>query len=216
MVKYGQLKNRIRRLLDDDLAEPGYGEELVREGLSSAFDAILPWLPKTASTDFTGDAVATAFALPADFYDVEAVVADDGIVLQRATLHVGAYFGASISAPNNDWLLQPNGYITFAKALTESQVYKLYYLASWKKFDETATDEDVMEPPDIALTGIALYAAAYILVPSATSITSVRQFGTKVDSGNPEHNPVQKAVSYLLSMFTQEMNRHPRHAKAPQ
>jgi hypothetical protein len=94
------------------------------------------------------------------------------------------------------------------------ETYTLYYLAHWSKPKDKSSNNDNLEPPEYTHHGILLYSTAYMLFPAAISASEVRQFNTKVDSGNPEHNPMQVSATYLLKLFSDEMNRHPRHQKA--
>jgi len=154
-----------------------------------------------------------SYALPDDLYQIEACVDDDtGKILPSAQLIPGRTHGENISG-DNDWLEFPNGYITFSKDISVGETYTLYYLAHW---DKPATNglNDTIEPPEYTHLGLLLYSSAYMLFPNAISASEVRQFNTKVDSGNPEHNPMQESATYLLKLFNDEMNRHPRHQKA--
>lgn len=212
MTTLGELRLQILRLLGNPDGE-GYSDDLLFDAIGMAFDAILPWTPKTSKVGFTGDGTKTSFALPVDLYEVEAVITDLGEVLPKAYLQTGQKIGTySINA--NDWLLYPNGYITFSRAISSEVVFTLYYLAHWTK-PTTGTDlTTIIEIPERSLIGICLYSAAYAIFPEAIGASEVRQFGTRVDSGNPEHNPMQRTALYLLDLFHREMSRHPKHQKA--
>jgi hypothetical protein len=184
------------------------------DAINAALDAILPWVPKTAKTTFTGDGTSVVFALPGDLYEIEAVVVNSsGEVLPRSILSPGQKLGL-LSLNTNQWLEYPNGSITLAKPLNTNEVYDLYYLAHWAKVTATSLDATVMEPPAVTMIGLTIFAAAYALLPSAVGAAEYGQFKTRIDSGNPEHNPMQKTTLYLLELFAREMNRHPKHQKA--
>jgi hypothetical protein len=209
MTTFGELKGQILRLLGDPDSE-GYSPELLIDAVQAAQIAILPWMPKTASVQLaSGD---TEYALPNGFYAVEAVIVDStGEVLPQAIFAPGNYFGAKISG-TNDWIEFPAGYISFSKELPET--YTLYYLATWAELDDTTTEEYELEVPIQATVGMCLYGAAYALQPQAVGTAAIRQFATKVDSGNPEHNPLQQSATYLLKLFVNEMNRHPKYQRS--
>ena len=210
-----QLQQRVGRMLTDtDPLLGGYDEGLFYDAVSAALDAILPWVPKTATSTLTGDGSTYAFALPSDCYTIEGCVVDDtGELLAQAMLIPGYYRGDNLTA-TNDWLEYPHGYITFSKAVQSSKTYTLYYLAHWTKPVDESSLGDTLEPPEYTHYGLLLYTVACMLVPSSISTSEVRQFGTKVDSGNPEHNPMMQSSRYLLKLFSDEMNRHPKHQKA--
>lgn len=204
-ITFGALSDRITRLMDDAVEE-----ELLIEAISAAFDAILPWMPKLASAALSTDGTLTVFVLPADFYDIEALLDEStGSPLPRASLGAGGYFGTSVK--ENNWLLFPSGSISLSKAV-DSPI-TMYYLAHYAKPDDTTAAEDALEIPDKAEMGVALYASAYLMLPDIVSIAEISQFKTKVDSGNPEHSPRMRAAEYLLKLFRDEMNRHPSYQR---
>ena len=212
MTTVSDLRLRVGRMLNDVTLD-GYEEGLFYDALSAALDAILPWTPKTGSSTITGNGGNT-YVLPDNCYQIEACVDNDsGVILPSAQLIPGHTRGEQISG-ENDWLEYPYGSITFSKSLTVGETYTLYYLAHWDKPEDKSSDNDDLEPPQYAHQGLLLYSSAYMLFPTAISASEVRQFNTKVDSGNPEHNPMQESATYLLRLFNDEMNRHPRHQKA--
>jgi len=209
----GSLRSRILRMLGDPEGT-AYSNELLVDSIGEALDAILPWIPKTAIASITGNGSATAFALPTDCYQLQAVVIQvSGEILSAAVLSPGQFRGTNL-ATINDWIEYPSGYITFSKVLANAEIYDCFYHAHWTKPSITTPDDTVMEPPGYAMTGVVLYASAFAILPSSVSVSEVRNWLTKADSGIPEHNPMQKTASYLLSLFTQEMNRHPKANRA--
>lgn len=213
MAVLEDLTARVLRLLgavDTDTYDPA----LLIDGINAGLEAILPWTPNTATYQLTGDGSQTVFALPTDLYDLEAVVVNEtGEILHRANLTPGAIHGENISG-TNDWLLYPNDQITFSKAIPNNNLYDLFYLAYWEELDITDPGETTVAIPRSSELGVVLYAAAYTIWPAAVGAAEYGTFKNRVDSGNPEHNPMQKAANYLLGLFQQEMNRHPRYQKA--
>jgi hypothetical protein len=212
MATLSDLKARVLEMVGDPDQE-GYSDQLLVDAIAAAHDAILQWVPKTATTSLSsGSAV---HALPADCYAVEACAdGTTGEMFPKAVLIPGHFIGATLSI-NNNWILYPNGSITFSKDLANDTT--LYYLAYWTKPDISSDPETFdIEPPDSTHTGLALYAASYAIYPAAINAGEIRQFGTRVDSGNPEHNPMQESSNWLLKLFTNEMNRHPKYQKAQQ
>lgn len=213
MATYGDLRDSALRLVGNPLGE-GIEPSLILDAIRAAHDAIMPWAPKQKQTSFTGDAVLKAFVLPTDFYTVEAVILHTtGEILSRAVFSPGAYYGENISATNT-WNLNPTGSISFAKTPDTGQVIDLYYCATWTKPNSMTGESDVLEPPSYLDYAMALYAAAYLLMPDSMGVAGIGAYKTRTDSGNPEHNPVEKAITFLLNLFNQELNRHPRHQKA--
>lgn len=212
MATLEELRTQVYRLLGTPDGT-GYDPELINDALCMAFDAILPWMPKTATITLTGDGSVTSFTLPSHLYEIEAIVSNQGEVLPRSLLSVGQHIGTR-SQNINDWLEYPTGKVSFSKVPVKDETLTVYYLAHWNK-PTTETEKDaIMEPPERATIGIALYAAAYAIFPSAVGASEIRQFNTRIDSGTPEQNPMQKTALYILDLFQREMSRHPKHQKA--
>lgn len=209
MATLGYLQQRILRLLDD-MAGASYSDDAQLEAIENAYIAILPWCPKPSKDVFTGDGTKTEFALPTDLYEIQAVIVQEtGEILPQAVFQPGGYHGAEIDS-TNDWLEYPSGSLTFSKVLNSGEVYELWYSAYWTAPTGMADDKVVLEPPNMVMTGLAFYSAAFLLMPGAIGSAEIRQWNINVDSGNPEHNPVRDAVTYMLNMFHQEMNRVPK------
>jgi hypothetical protein len=209
MATLGYLQRRILRLLDD-LDGASYDDDAQLEAIENGYVAVLPWRPKPSKTDLTGDGTATEFVLPTDLYEVQAVIVQDtGEILPQAVFQPGSYHGEDIDS-TNDWIEYPNGSLTFSKELSSGEVYELWYSAYWTPPTDMTDTTVALEPPDVVITGLTFYSAANLLMPGAIGSAEIRQWNIDVDSGNPEHNPVRDAVTYMLNMFQQEMNRVPK------
>ncbi len=207
MSTLSELDAKMLRLLDDP-SGASYSEEIRLDAIVAAHNAILPWRPKPQNTNLIGDGDEVEFSYPADLFEAQAVIVQEtGEILPYAVFQPGSYHGEGIS-PTNDWIEYPDGSITFSKPLTSGEIYELWYSAYWDVPDDL-DDTDPLEVPSVAITGLSFYGAAYLLMPGAIGAAEIRQFNIDVDSGNPEHNPVQEAVTYLMNMFQQEMNRLP-------
>jgi hypothetical protein len=198
--------------LVEDPERESYEPEVFLDAISSAHDALLPFWPKASVASITVVSGTKTYDLPTDIFEVEAVVDSvTGEVLPQASIFSGAFLGQNVSAPN-DWALYPDGQVTFFKA--PSNDLDLYYSAIWTKPTESALDDDPLEPPDFLTTAMTYYGASYLITPAAVSITEIRQFNQKVDSGNPEHNPMKKASDWLMDRFLHEMKRLPAYRKS--
>lgn len=213
MATLGELRSAVLRMIGNAEGE-GLNDGLILDAIRAAHDAILPWSPKMMQATVTGDGTSRSFDLPSDFYLVEAVLVNlTGETLPMNVFSPFSYYGESISNTNS-WILMPDGKIMFAKALDTDEVYDLYYCATWTKPTETSQEGDELEPPGYLMYAMTLYTASCILLPDAAGIAGIGSYKTRVDSGNPEHNPVEKFITFLLNQFNQEMNRHPKHQKA--
>jgi hypothetical protein len=213
MTTYTELQGRVLRMLGDPSGEV-YAAEFLRDGINAALDAILPWCPKLGVTTLTGDDSTAEFSLPSGCYDVDAIVSQtSGETLRHMVFAPGSSF-LDVSPYENLWVYTPDSKIKFGVAPPSGSTYEVYYLQQWTHLTSTTVLSTTIEPPDWTVIGITLYAAAYLLLPASLDTANLRQYATKVDSGNPEHNPLQKSITYLLTLFQQEMNRHPRYQRA--
>jgi len=213
MATYGELSTRILRMLGDPKGE-GYAELQLLDAIQAAMDAILPWAPKTSVTTLTGDGATVEFALPSDAYAIETVVVDaTGEMLPPSIIAPGNYIGSNTTGANS-WILYPSGKVTLSKAIESDGTYTAYYLAHWTKPTPDTNDNDDLDTPETVLHALTLYASGWLLTSASIESAEVRQFGTRVDSGNPEHNPLQESSEWLFTLFLNEMKRNPRYQRA--
>ncbi len=178
-----------------------YQNDTLRDAINAALDAILPWVPKLGMSTITGDGATKTFDLPTDCYDIEAIIAEEtGEALSRVIFAPGVIF-SELTTTENLWVLAPGDQITFARAITSGSLYDIYYLQMWAKMTDTTVSTTAIEPPDWTIVGLTLYAASHLLISASLDASQLRQYNTRVDSGNPEHNPVQQSITYLLKLF---------------
>lgn len=216
-TSFGDAKLAVLRLLGDEIlvddylpvGGSGYGYELLEDAIHAALDAICSRSWKQAITTLTADGETSLFELPVDLIEVESVYdANQLAFIPRIEMAVGDPF---ISTAGNGWLLYPQGYISFVGEVAED--ITVYYSSLWEK---PTSDDDLLEPPGICLTPIIYFAASYCLLPDAAQAADIRQFNTKVDSGQPTDNPKAEMSNYLLKRFEIELQRVPQMTKGSQ
>jgi hypothetical protein len=209
-TKFGDLKRKILLLLADEADEESpvgggtYSAALLQDAVHAALNAICQRVWKS-SVAVTEEDVST-FGLPSDVIDVEAVYDTKlGIFIPRIQMQVGQAFGH----PNgNAWHLFPSGTLAFINNVIDGAT--VYYSARWAK---PTRDNDLLEPPDSALTCLILYSASYCVLTDIASSGSIRQFNTKVDSGVPTDIPAKVVSDFLLARFEIELKRVPMGEK---
>jgi hypothetical protein len=215
MAIYSDLSSRLLRLLGDPDAKT-YDEEVVYDGLLHAHTAILSWIPKLSKHQFTSGSAGDVFALPSDCYEVQAVqVVETGKFLPRATLAPNTIRGEDL-ATVNDWIVYPDGYLSLSLPLDEGDLLNLYYYAYWNTPTSPTNTTFVIEVPQMGHRGMLLYAASYAIMPQAMNAAGIRQYATRIDSGNPEDNPLERASEYFLKRFFAEMKLVPPFVRAGQ
>jgi hypothetical protein len=209
---YADFVLRVLRLIDDpdqNLTD----DTLVWVGVVGAHDAILPWVPKLSQTTISSGSDGLLFALPADLYQIQAVqLVETGVFLPKANILPNSARG---NTAKNDWLDYPTGYISLSNALVEDAEIMVFYLAHWGKPENEQDTDFMIEVPPYAHQGLIYYAGSHCLTPRAVTSASIRQFNQRIDSGNPEDNPLKIESRNLRDLFYQEMKMMPPYAKVP-
>lgn len=219
-LNYADLKGMLLHTLG---ATEGttYSDALLYESVINAFDAILPWVPNQAIADLTSGS-GMDMTMPDDCYRIEAVYdLEDGLVLERthitANKQMPKQSQTTRTGPYN-WVEYPKNHINFLQipysnvgAGVEGRDFRVFYIAYWDKPTDKDDDTFVLTFPVSALAGVLYWAAAHCLVPGATVSSQIRQFNTRVDSGQPTDNVLEQEIKFLRGMFLDEMNRQPKY-----
>ncbi len=204
-----ELKERVQALLstidENNEFDNSKDIDLIVDGIAAAHDAIMPWVPKRAQE--TIPSATEVHELPDDLYDIEAVLdTSNNTVYPRLLLEPGQIKESAY------WFDFPHGSITFNEE--SASEYTLFYLAHYTKPESEEDLTGEMEPPAYCMTAMVFYATAYVLLPDSVQSAEIRQWNVKADSGQPEHNPIEKSVVFLLSLFRNEMDSHPSYQRA--
>ena len=211
---YGEFVEAIyRQLSDPDQEDPSFSEDVVYDAVVAAHDAILPWVPNFNEVELTTGSDPDLFELPDDVYELQAVqlVDDNKKFIPQATLAAGTARGNTLA--ENDWTESPRGYLSLANDLTEGDTIKVYYLARWPVPTSSSDTSFELVVPRHAWQGIIYYALSVILSPKIMDTATLGTFKSKVDSGNPEHNPLKDNANWFRSLFLQEMKMMPPYQK---
>jgi hypothetical protein len=210
MTTYDEIHQRILRALNDASGKT-YDDSLVYDGIVAAHDAILPWVPKQAMSILTTGSDGISIILPSDLYEVMALFYPTaGVFIPRANL---VAFTRRSQDYANDWIEYPSGQLTLSVEIDQSEELKLYYLAYWPAPANESDTSYVIQVPREAHQGMIYYACSHCLVPRAVNSASIRQFNQRVDSGNPEDNPLKAESEWMLNRFFQEMKLMPPYVK---
>ena len=114
-------------------------------------------------------------------------------------------------AAENDHYLNSNG-VSFTitddnVTLTDASVIRVRYFAF---YPVPTLDTDVIAIPAWAEAALTHLIAYFALQRIAVNNSTVNQWDTKRDSGNPEHNPVQEEQKYLFSQYLTLINLRSR------
>jgi hypothetical protein len=212
MTTYNDIVGRLTRLLKDP-DQATYDEDICFDAITAAHRAILPWVPKLQVAVLTAGSDGDTFNLPTDVYEMQAVqTISDYLFIPKATLA----YGTARGNPNaqNDWIEAPDGYLSLSTALSENAQINLYYFAFWGEPPLATSSTFPIEVPKHAHNGMVYYAASHCLLTASLDAASIGQFKTRVDSGNPEHNPLKEMSTFYRRLFETEMKLMPTYAKA--
>lgn len=212
MTTYGDLVNRALRALKD-VDQTKYEDDLVYDGLASAHDAILPWVPNYGVATLTAGSIGDVFALPIDCYVVDAVqLVANGLFIPKSILSPNTVRGQYTTT--NDWSDYPHGYISLSSTLDEGSTIKVYYRASWDKPANSADTAHVITPPSYAHNAMVYYACSHCLIPEAISNANLSQFKMRPEIGTPEDLPIEIMSDFFLKRFYAEMKMMPPFVRA--
>jgi len=183
--------------------------DLIFDGIVSSHRAILPYVPNIKETVISGSD-GRVFTLPDDVYFVESVYdLSTTSILDKARLTPGSRWGSSTSSETL-WMNIPNGYISLNRALSPiSYDLGIIYSALWEAPASAADTTFVITVPEYAIFGMALFATSYVLAVISTDTSMLRQYNTRIDSGNPIDNPLQNSSEFIKRRFIEEMSRMP-------
>ena len=223
---FGDFKIRLRSLLqepDDGSSESTYPNQLLYEATCAAVDAVLPWCPNLKIDALVSDGTSKSIALPADCYRIEAIEDSRNIMLHKAVLTPGSIrpaedtsTTASINIQPADWIVFPTGYLRLSLLPSDDEAFQLYYQAYYEHPEDEDDDDFVLTVPQSVLTGMLYFAAAHCILPSSVASAQIRQFNTRVDSGQPVDNVLEQSARFFRQLFIDEMSRQPRYIGVPQ
>jgi len=214
-LEFGDLKRKVIRILADDIVEPDYGEtvggtvysaDTLKDAICAALDAITVRIWKSQTEDIDGG--ESEYDAPDDAIGIEGIY-DKTVGSFLPMMGLRANKNTLVGVETNAWIDYPEGTIAFVNILGTDGA-KIYYSASWTK---PVDDDDALEPPESTVTALVLFAASYCLLNKATGSANIRQFDTKVDSGQPTDNPLKDMSDFFLRRFELELQRIPTRQK---
>lgn len=206
---WAEARVELGRLLSDD-TDVTFPVELRLDGCNAALRAFAAHTALPSSAVLAGDGVTKAFSLPANLLAGSLLYLWDGAAFWQMENEVP--LPADIGPVNDDkkWWIWPPDTINLNEK--PSGDVDLYYYAHWP---EVAGDADEITVPVWAREALLFYAAAYCLSKTATAAANIRQYNTKTDSGNPEHNPMSDRQKEFLKLYDQVIGRYSPQIQLP-
>lgn len=206
-------RDAIGRMLSDAQMNT-FPVELRQDGYNAGLHAFAAHTALPALDTLAGDGSTIAFAMPTDMVDGSLMYVWDSVNGNFWTPEVQVPTPADVQ-PFDDskrWWIWPTDTLNFSEA--PGGDLTLFYFAYWPEVDETNPNDEIAIPI-WAREAVQLYACAYCLNKTATSAANIRQYGTKTDSGNPEHNPMSRRQEEFLHLYDQVIGRYSQQIQLP-
>lgn len=208
MVTWGTLKALVLRMLDETTLTPAVDrspEVNAALRLFANHTAVQSVFEDIAET--VNDYVIT---MPDDYMQVNGIyVPAEGYYLEQFGVLPGKGYESV------GWLEWPKGTIRIIGASEDVSLAVLYY-GYYPELTDAEEDEEgdpiIVPIPNWAITPIACLAAYYAHIPESVSRSDLSQWNTRIDQGNPEHNPLMKQGLFLWDRYWAEVSKWPRQS----
>ena len=205
MKTWGALKAEVGRIVNDPQLTKF--SDIMLAGVNDALRMLASVHTGVASVSvMVSDGGSASFPLPSNS------VEDDKGARVRGVYDVSAarWLMESNTVPGgvmeDGWFVWPDKSLRIQPKPRTDAEFHLYYVAYYA---EIVNDDDVLEVPPWAYEAIKLYTAGTVLEAPTAQLTLLANFRTKVDSGNPEHNPMLQLAKYYKERFWEILNLHP-------
>jgi hypothetical protein len=200
-MNWGSLKIVIGRKVNDPTATKYAGSLL--DNANAALRLLATVHTGLASvSDYTGDGETTQFPLPGNCVE-DRIHGVYNVTNDTWLTRVSFFPGSPLDEGYYVW---PNGYINFSPYIVDTYIYRLHYVAY---FPELVDDLSVLYVPNWAVEAVTLYTAGRVLEDYASQMAVLSQFKTRVDSGNPEDQPILQLSKHYIEQFYELVNQHP-------
>jgi hypothetical protein len=159
-----------------------------------ALDDLVKHVARPSDVDYEGDGTTRVFALPDDLYEITVIEWASGEYALEYTPVPGVELPTAAYAAPAYW--HNNGKLTWNTAPTTS--FTVYYNAYYARITDGG---DSIPIPRWAEQAAAFYSGYLVLVSQSTESADIGQWDQKMDSGNPEHNPLARTAERWLRQY---------------
>lgn len=174
---------------------------------------------RTLTVTYNGDGETRDFALPTDYIELYSVYAEQEEMFYESLPDIPGV--AWDTEPDAGLSVRPFSYqewpvgtlhVTYAPpALADSDALIVRYFGRWLPFG----DSDELLPPVWAHEAILSMAVAHAYIPSLSDLSFLNEFRTRVDSGNPMHNPIIQAYNVMVNRYEYLLSSRPKQVREP-
>jgi hypothetical protein len=207
MLTWATLRAQIRRLLkDEDPARYRYPDVQLLDCIAWTLDSLCSHTAIVTATSFTVDSDTTQVLLPDNVYEPidrsGAVHFSDG----STNKYVNPVRSTRQTEARSGYYLQPANTINLIQSPAGDGTLHVSYFAY---YPHPIQDADIVMIPTWATAACVLRSAAYAIAPYAYRSANVRQWNSKDDSGNPEHNPLEEMARSFIAGWEAELRNYP-------
>lgn len=214
-ITWATLKAQIQRKLDDTAGKKFDPDTLLVDCVNDALAAFAATHTGVASNyEITGDGTTYVFDLPSDIVDEEgskvvAVHWKQSVWLTELEYWPGrAWPSTSATTTSNPlgYVLWPTGKIRFSRIPVTSQVVTLHYVGH---YPTVTGDSSVITVPRWAREAIKYHACASALDGQSIKASTLGQYKSRMEAGDPEDNPVLQQARYFMRRYYDILAAHP-------
>ena len=208
------LKNQVIRLLQDtDRTAAQYSDDDLLDGINSALIDIVSHTARKKTIEVVLEEPTTQLETPSDWLAPGPIAIQvQGLYWQMWTPY--AYrpdetlpTPYSFSLSNNSYYEWPKGTLNFLWLVPANIKLRLQYYAYW---DEMVDDAGLFTfRHRWMLDALKWNTTSKVLLKSVVQSAGLRQWNIKVDSGEPEDNPMLKASQVFYRMYQDKLAEYP-------
>lgn len=219
-VRWSKIKNRCLRILQDTARETqvSWSDDDMRDYANAALTDLSVHTAQKKIWETVLETPSTVVELPGDILELGPVsIQVQGLYWQfltpvtwkpGETLPTPYTFSLSV----NGYYEWPEGTVNFLYLIPAGQKLRFQYFAYWAEIE---ADDDVIPFRERWLEE-ALYwnVLSRAVTKTAIQAANLRQYNIKVDSGEPEDNPMLKMSHYFYRKYLEVLADNPSNAKA--
>jgi hypothetical protein len=210
MTTWSKLRDRTLRTLNDtDRDKASWTDDDMLDYINAALGAVSVHTAQEKVHEQTVAQTTTVLVLPVDCIGVKSVLLGTSTsltLLKRAALMPGETVSLTTNSLPKNWAEPVAGQVMFFPGPVPAQaLLKVGYLSNWPTI---VNDDDDLPVPYWLLEALHFYMLYLSQIKPGTQAASLGQYKTKVDSGQPENNPLKAFAEYCFQQYQRVLNEH--------
>lgn len=214
-LTWGNYKAVVRRSILKDPAGTKWGDDMLRDFMGWALDALCAHTAYPTGTSYAGDGETVEFSLPDNIYlplEQAGLVRVEAESTERLPKYLKPVFSSWDISPDHEsgfreW---PLGKIrTNAPVDTGSTLVVDYYAY----YNHPVSDNDLVTAPTWALSALSYRIGAYALAQREIQEAKLSTFDDKRDSGTPEDSATRLQAEAWIKRWYEELAAHPKQKR---